>query len=859
MAKYRWSKEVEWSIDCLTNATSSLCPDFEEDGFKERINKNQEGVDEATLEQAFFFRRLDIFNEIIPNEGTKPLLPYPRMDQPMLVSEFWYGYRMSSRGVSVGQICDVLDFYNYNDTKKIGNIDIFEKITNEFGNDGGLSSVAVDRKRMYCRSGWPYSSKDNWKRMSNNFRISKITKKKTSQASKRHKLKTTVFPKSVSERFDDGRSPQKSIIAFTGIDIEFEGTYQETARSDVMVKIRFTMDSFDLLENYYTSTGDILLDVNDYTANPDNWVRFLDLFTPQDIDEDNLGIMLEAYTNFPDNEDCHHVYSHGNESLAYGNYLKLHLHIVDHTMTFNEITNKVDVSIEYRAAVDMDKSSNPWGPENILYDEVGRKKLSKIMKNANFLVEEGCDEEASKEIDKIADIPKKEFRDHLTLNSAYRKTRGGPLVWFDDPDLTKRGYIKNYNLTDYGTWTPETKTDLHGTDYTTDSDDFHIAYHLFEANVSSTMRSYHFIGLRNLLNEFIAPVNMDYYKVLLPFIPHKIRGLGNNSNGFYLGDLPIVVEHFEEWFNNKYINENRIHLDAKEVIKDIILNYVNPALKLAFWDEKETTRLTVSSVNTFGDFDHNTKGKLKSPRVTKDHFGFADHTQSVFFNKVIPDSTLSTSSINDFEDDHGNEYVIINVQLDAGPDALAGRIASLSTTREKIDEISSHHLVIEGKSPYGPWATLKIDKNNSDYIREMRLEKQGKTDISQLGAVYDVTVKTYANCPDFRFFPGAKTFLYIPDFGLSMEKDNLAYKLGLGGTQIVTKVKHNINLEDTAKMTTEVTMRFWNHGAKNAHIPPPASTSHCAESYNYDPVSVEKDDFDDWVDPTDAGWSRPRK
>ena len=126
-------------------------------------------------------------------------------------------------------------------------------------------------------------------------------------------------------------------------------------------------------------------------------------------------------------------------------------------------------------------------------------------------------------------------------------------------------------------------------------------------------------------------------------------------------------------------------------------------------------------------------------------------------------------------------------------DALVGRLTNLTTTTKKPSAIADNHLVIEGKSPYGPFKSLKISKNNSDYIREIRIEKQGKTDISQLGAVYDVALSTHPNSPDFRFFPGDYVFLYIPDFGLSTDVDNLAYKLGLGGFQIITNVKHKID------------------------------------------------------------------
>ena len=102
-------------------------------------------------------------------------------------------------------------------------------------------------------------------------------------------------------------------------------------------------------------------------------------------------------------------------------------------------------------------------------------------------------------------------------------------------------------------------------------------------------------------------------------------------------------------------------------------------------------------------------------------------------------------------------------------------------------------------------------------MREIRSIQQEIADIGQLGAVYDATLETYPNCPDFRFFPGEMCYLYIPEFGLSTNEDNLAYKLGIGGNQIITKVSHKIELEGTTKMTTSIVMRYWSSGVSMDH------------------------------------------
>ena len=126
--------------------------------------------------------------------------------------------------------------------------------------------------------------------------------------------------------------------------------------------------------------------------------------------------------------------------------------------------------------------------------------------------------------------------------------------------------------------------------------------------------------------------------------------------------------------------------------------------------------------------------------------------------------------------------------------------------------------------------------------------EQQISDISQLGAVYDATLETYPNCPDFRFFPGEMCYLYIPEFGLSFDERNLAYKLGIGGNQIITKVSHNIELEGTAKMTTSIVMRYWSSGVKNTHTSGINTSGACKDltkpttSYDRDPYRALPED-----------------
>ena len=122
-------------------------------------------------------------------------------------------------------------------------------------------------------------------------------------------------------------------------------------------------------------------------------------------------------------------------------------------------------------------------------------------------------------------------------------------------------------------------------------------------------------------------------------------------------------------------------------------------------------------------------------------------------------------------------------------------------------------MFVEAKTPYGPFKDLTLKKNDTPYIREIRALDSNYDSIDQLGAVYDATLTTYKNCPDFRFLPGEYVYLFVPDFGFSHDKNNLAYKLGVGGRQIITNVTHTFEIGDADSAETSVTMRWINNGA----------------------------------------------
>ena len=736
--------------------------------FAKQLKEDKKGLSPEDIKQSYVFRNIDLFRD-----NGKGLLP-----------------RIDLSGSNLNAEVDVLDIQNYNTENNIANLSIYESLIRD--------SAVKDRKSLYSRSGFPDSSKENWASMSNNFKISKLLKSKD-------KTLSVEFPKFVKN--DDFNT----VISFKGISIDFEGTNFDTARSDVTVKIRFTMDSFGLLENYYDNNGNRIAS----GFNIEKHVRFLDLFTPPELSNEggfrNSGIILEVYASDTSAGIAHRSTDAAGEdlnSICYGNHLLLNLYIVDHSMTFDEVTNKVDVEIEYRAAADVPKIFEE--PEsNILYSPLKRTELLKLFELQKDFIKNGCLKKSSEVQEQISKVKKMDFRQIVKENEDL--IGGGFFVEryeyagvanpsSDGVDEEGFSLFKSYSV---------------GNFHRVSEEGFKIGENL-RTNEYPDMDDY-FLSLHSLL-VMLIPMEYDEndgsknkvrsQRVFLPYIPNgDVKG-----GGFHLGDLPINAGAFDDWYTKNYINKNIYFTDYKTITKDIILNYVLPRLQDAFIDSTDSrVELNIS---------------IKDMRATCVPANFIGETKST----RVPYSVLRDNTPLLEPNSTAGIFSLIIVYKDQGADFKAYQESNGQQSTGKIlNEISKNFILLEAKSSYGPFKNIQLTKNDTDFIREIRTLQQGLDDIAQLGAVYDASMETYPNCPDFRFFPGEVCFLYVPDFGLSTDTDNLAYKLGIGGHQVITNVSHTIDLEGVVKMSTKITMRYWASGVTNAHIPNTNEADNCPD------------------------------
>tara|TARA_R110000822_G_scaffold43544_10_gene117534 strand:+ start:9563 stop:11881 length:2319 start_codon:yes stop_codon:yes gene_type:complete len=752
--------------------------------FKKRLDKNESSGTEEETRQAFVFKRLDIFI-------SGGVSQFPRAKRSQRVQ----------------------DYQNYNPETSSPHLSIYDLLTEIDSED------VTTRRKMYSRSGFPVSSKSNWSGLSNNFRIYRNFDDVTGDNIKNNIVE---FPKSIKD------NNLNTIIAFTGFDIDFEGTYIDTARSDVSVKARFTLDNFSLLKNYYNNDGEKHAEVE---VDKTKYVRFLDLFTPPDLEEGvgfvNKGITLEVYTNLPDKTDVYRNSENatGSSSISFRNHLKMNLYIVDHTMTFNETTNKVDVEIEYRAAADLTIRFDNSQENNILYTKEKRKEIQGLIEKRETAFDGGCYEDSEVISDKISDIEKRSVSSFI---KELENTESPGTVY--NAATTKAYRAKNYEHTTFND-VPRSagvsRLKSYGEkNFEPKDEDYNISKKLTEAGFPGIED--HYTSLKSLLMACLPyREGTDGWMrtnncLFLPFIPHA---WGDDQPGFYLGDLPINLSVFNDWYNTTYVQEDIYYLDYKTFVKDVIENYVSPHLVKAWYNIKKEMTLKVSIKDVKGELKiASNEGRILYENRKKNTF--TPHAESTGDNK---------------------DLVLIFPFLDNGGDFLASRTDAPSNLGEKLEKITDNYILIEGKSPYGPFKDLKLSKNDSGYLREIRSVAQGITDIAQLGAVYDTTMGTHPNCPDFRFFPGEMCYLYIPEFGLSSDKKNLAYKLGIGGHQIITKVSHKIDLEGTAKMTTELTMRYWSSGVVNDHMIDPTSQAKCESEKTKAKPTIDTGQF---VDPS---------
>ena len=758
--------------------------------FKTLLDSNVSGLTEDQIKQAFVFRRVNIFVDE-SNDFSKldRMLAFPNV-------------------ITVENVNPAADYI-----PNLSLSSILSRPASRSFVDGSSPEAPVDRNGMYSRVEWPVSSKNNWSKLSNNFNIYKRMVE-TNKDEKTHYVK---FPKYVKD------NDLNTVISFKGIDVDFEGTYIDTARSDVVVKIRFTLDNFTLLENYYDSDGKLITDTPpDFGINKfyKNYVRFLDLLTPPEIQKEQnfttKGIVLEMYTNNTDEPSSHVDLSENKlNQISYNNALQLSLYLVDHSMSFDEITNKVDVEIEYRAAADIPLiNKNPQN--NILYAREDTVKLAALLEKRRDLLKNNCYAIAKATSDEIAKIEKVSFKERVKIAEDEKDGLGYTVD--GTPVLTK------YRVKKYPYSTSEEFEDEKDGEFTegvfqgysglnsygenlfpVPPQDMRISQDLQEAKYPSQSLGDHFLSLHSLLT-ILFPTNSEgtelFNQVILPYIP--LAGV-TDQNAFSLGDLPINAKSFDDWFQKKYINSNLYYLEYKTLVKDILLNYVNPHLRYAWSELSSKPQISVSIKEMVGENAIIDNINDPSRTLTGNQFYASD----LDFVKFFPSKNLI--------ENRDSAWNMIIVNIDSGGDFQPRIPLEGENILNTLTEISKSFMVIEAKSPYGPFKNLKLSKNDSGYLREIRSIEQEVADIGQLGAVYDATLETYPNCPDFRFFPGEMCYLYIPEFGLSTDTGNLAYKLGIGGNQIITKVSHKIELEGTAKMTTSIVMRYWSSGVSMDH------------------------------------------
>ena len=784
--------------------------------FKTLLDSNVSGLTEEQIKQAFVFRRINIFTD--ETSGAT------KLDR-------------------VSRFPNVITVENINPYKNIPNLSLSSILSKPPGTTSfatvPLPESPIDRNGIYSRVEWPVSSKNNWSKLSNNFNIYKRMVDGGDDDKETYYVK---FPKYVKD------NNLNTIISFKGIDIDFEGTYIDTARSDVVVKIRFTLDNFTLLENYYNSKGELITDTppdfgfNDFYKNN---VRFLDLLTPPEIQKEQnfttKGIVLEMYTNNTDEPSSHKDLSNNKlNQLSYNNALQLSLYLVDHSMSFDEVTNKVDVEIEYRAAADIPLINN--NPQNnILYSPKDTITLAALLERRKDLLSSNCYKAAKAVSDTIAEINKISFKERVQV-AEDEKVVGG----FSSNGVTEDRYfrVKKYpyptgELVDDekdGEFTEGILTGYSGLNsygenlFPALDAELSICNGLIDAGYPSQSLDDHFLSLHSLLTIlFPTKPNSEALlnQVILPYIP--LAGV-TNQQVFSLGDLPINAKSFDDWFQKKYINSNLYYLEYKTLVKDILLNYVNPHLRYAWNELSSKPQVSISIKEMVGE---NTiiDNVNDSNRGTRGNQFFASELDLV---KFFPSKNLI--------ENRDSAWTMIIVNIDSGGDFQPRILTAGSNIVDILSEISESFIVIEAKSPYGPFKNLKLSKNDSGYLREIRSIEQEVADIGQLGAVYDATLETYPNCPDFRFFPGEMCYLYIPEFGLSTDTGNLAYKLGIGGNQIITKVSHKIELEGTAKMTTSIVMRYWSSGVSMDH-------TNTVDSKDCPEIVVERDsDYDAIMD-----------
>ena len=286
------------------------------------------------------------------------------------------------------------------------------------------------------------------------------------------------------------------------------------------------------------------------------------------------------------------------------------------------------------------------------------------------------------------------------------------------------------------------------------------------------------------------------------------KGGPNYNSTVNIGQIPISVEYFADWFTNNVIKKGETRKSFP--IITFIRNLSSNLLQQSLLESCINRRIDKSFSFQMGQITAYDEGG----EPLRNAFGGTDPSPVIDITKsrtagIFPFDGDTVSEVKDIKNYHNYMYLGV----------LGSSLSAKGKGNYKEDnENGMYH--IEIGSNKGIVKSVNFSKTDIQFIREARFFQQGIDGLLQLSNVYKVTVEMFGNTI---FYPGMDIFLN--PYGIGGNKlgsptqgpqggreRSLANKLGIGGYHTVTNVRSSVGV-DGFKTTVQALMYYAGDGS----------------------------------------------
>jgi len=306
---------------------------------------------------------------------------------------------------------------------------------------------------------------------------------------------------------------------------------------------------------------------------------------------------------------------------------------------------------------------------------------------------------------------------------------------------------------------------------------------------------YDLTSSKNINEDYIT--GTENFKFLLSSFQYVSVFDQSQVESVNLGNIPISVELFNEWFTENVIKPERTSYPVMYFIRDL-------------------TKFLITEILLESCFKNDLDKKLQFK--TTSFLGKRAGEDCPISNLLTPGSAVL---------DVGDAYTKGDLPLSADVEGTATPVKDLfnyitifaETTRGKTDKKGiktddekngiMHYQIGRDR---GILKKIKFSKTDMQYIREARFFRHGNDGLMQMSAVYKISMDMVGNTI---YYPGMEVFIDprgLLGAGTEFDpttKNSIANKLGFGGYHLVTSVKSSIG---PGKFTTTVDALFSYNG-----------------------------------------------